>query len=340
MAKGKGSAPASPEPTPVTPTYTDPVSARVFTTPDDLNNEITSREQTAAAQQTASDIQNAGSVAAQTADYSGRATSARGNAETAISRYFSNQGLDPNKYWASDITPALDTEAASIQPNDPNPQAAYSPNLGAQIVSDLTSGKRSQATNAISKEFGPTYAADALPYTADDPTIDTLLNSQFDPLMAQLTNAQKRNTLNDTGYSAALDALNTAKTGARSTVSSLGTGIIDKDRSGLNDYITSAKNDAAALPLANADSFDPTSYLTGAQGRTAAYLSSLPGDLTNAVGGTKFSDLTTLLNAGGSVQGAYDPTATNPNSSTPSPQYIADQVLANTKRGVGSTGAF
>jgi len=43
------------------------------------------------------------------------------------------------------------------------------------------------------------------------------------------------------------------------------------------------------------------------------------------------------------VQGAYDPTAANPNAGpggTPSPQYIADRVLANTKRGIGSTGAF
>ena len=326
----------------IPPTYADPTTGRTFTTPDDLNKSIDTREQEARDIQAQKDAQVQADKDRTRADFTTRSADARTNAEKAIRSYFTNQGLDPEKYWSTDIAPALDTEKNSIQDLDPNPQAAYAPTLGAQIVNDLTSGRRSKALSAINSEFSPTYASTAIPYTADDATIEQLLSSQFDPLSAQLTNAQKRGTLNDTGYQAALAAMETARTGGRSTISKLGTGIIDNDRTGLNDYITSAKNDASNLALSNADSFDPGAYLSEAQSRTGSYLSSLPGDLTNAVGDTKFSDLTSLLNAGGSVQGAYDPTATNPNGTggTPSDKYIADQALANTKRGIGNAGAF
>lgn len=334
---GGGSAP------PVQPTYSDPISGRTFSNPDDLNSSITQREttdkQTADAAKATSDAK----AASDEQSYLARAASARSGAETNVRQYFKDQGLDPDKYWASNIAPALDRAGQSVQDLDPNPSSAYAPTMGASLVNDLTSGKRNQFTDQLSSLFPSTYASTAIPYTADEPAIAQIISSQFDPLGQQLTNAQKRNTLNDTGYQAAVDAMNTAKTGARSTLSSLGTGIINTDRSGLNDYITGAKNDAANISLKNADSFDPNSYVGEAQTRTKNYIDNLPGDLTNAVGSTKFSDLTSLLNAGGSVQGAYDPTATNPGGGgggTPSPSYIADQVLANTKRGLGSAGAF
>jgi hypothetical protein len=326
----------------VPPTYSDPVSGRAFTNTGDLNAAIDTREADARTAQANKDAADLATKNQARTDFTTRSTNARTNAENAIRAYFTNQGLDPNKYWGSDIAPALNTEANSIQDLDPNPQAAYAPNLGAQIIGDLTSGRRTQATNQINSQFGPTYTADRLPYTLDDAPIETLLSGQYDPLSLQLTNAQKRGTLNDTGYQAALKQMETEKTGGRSTLSTLGTGIIDTDRGKLNDYITGAKSDASGLSLANADTFDPGAYSREADSRVNTYTNALPGDLTNALGSTKFSDLSSLLNVGGSVQTAYDPTAANPNSAggQPSPQYIADQVLASTKRGIGSTGAF
>lgn len=334
---GGGSAP------PVQPTFSDPITGRTFSNPDDLNASITQRETTDKQAADAAKATSDAKAAADEQSYLTRAASARSGAETNVRQYFKDQGLDPDKYWASNIAPALDRAGQGIQDLDPNPSSAYAPTMGASLVNDLTAGKRNQFTDQLSSLFPSTYASTAIPYTADEPAIAQIISSQFDPLGQQLTNAQKRNTLNDTGYQAAVDAMNTAKTGARSTLSSLGTGIINTDRSGLNDYISGAKNDAANVSLKGADTFDPNSYVGEAQTRTKNYIDNLPGDLTNAVGTTKFSDLTSLLNAGGSVQGAYDPTATNPGGAgggTPSPSYIADQVLANTKRGLGSAGAF
>lgn len=332
---GGGSAP------PVAPAYSDPITGKTFGSTAELNSEVDQRTQDAQAASDAATAKTASDAAAAETAYQARAASARSGAETNVRQYFKDQGLDPDKYWASNIAPALDRSQQSIQDLDPNPSSAYAPTLGASLVNDLTSGKRNQFTDQLNSLFPSTYANSAIPDTADDASIASIISQQFDPLNAQLTNAQKRGTLNDTGYQAALDKFNTDQTSARSTLSSLGSNVINTDRSGLNDYIGGAKNDAANVSLKNSDSFDPNTYTTGAQSKTKTYLDNMQGDIQNQVGNTKFSDLTTLLNAGGSVQGAYDPTATNPaGGGTPSPSYIADQVLGNTKRGLGSAGAF
>ena len=162
------------------------------------------------------------------------------------------------------------------------------------------------------------------------------MSSQFDPLSAQLINAQKRGTLTDTGYNAALAALNQKRAAATSQVIRLGQTILGTDRSGINDIITGAKNTAAGLNLGQ--TFDPSSYDTQAKTLAGTDLSNFGGALTNAVGGTQYATLSDLLNAGGSVQGANNPSAINPTGTlaATSPFAPDPNVLANQKRGLGN----
>lgn len=352
-----GGAPAAPAP--VAPTFTDPVNGTSFPTSDALNAEITAREgvdaQTSAAQ-TWQDNQNQNINENQ---YQADLASGKTNATNNVDQYFTSNGYDPTKY-ASQIADAINNssnaivdpatgQTTSVVPSYMSTvQSGFSPNLGAQILQQINSGVQSTATNQIANEFAPTYAQDNVSSDWLAPAVSGAVDAQFDPLSDQLSNAEKRGTLNDTGYQAALNALTGAKTAATSTVSGLGQNILNSDRTGVDNYITGAKNDAAGLNASTLGGFDPSSYATGAQTLVGQDKNNFSGDLTNAIGSTQFSSLGDLLNAGGVVQGANDPTATNPNTGPAGPgqggpisdAYIAQQALANQNRGLGSSGAF
>jgi hypothetical protein len=240
----------------------------------------------------------------------------------------------------TDIKPALNTQLNTIQDLAPNPASAFSPTMGTDILNNLTSGARTAATSKLNSQFDPNYANSLIPDSTLDPAVSSIVSSQFDPLSSQLVNAQKRGTLTDTGYNAALSALNQKRTAATSQVSDLGRTILGTDRSGINDLITGAKNTAAGLSLGQ--TFDPSSYDTQAKGRAASDLANFGGALTNAVGGTQYASLSDLLNTGGSVQGANNPSAINPTGTlgATSPFAQDPNVLANQKRGLGNQGAF
>lgn len=339
------------------PQYTDPVNGMVFTDPiwslDQINNtpnlptgasmlndEITQRQ---AGEKAASDAAKA--TAEQTAgqqqqDFQTGVNTNYYNALDAIRRQFTLQGVDPNQYEQSDIEPTLNTIKAGIPNLDPNAASAFSPTLGTDILNNITSGRRTQVTNQLNNQFDPNYATNLIPDSTLSSAVPSVVSAQFDPLSAQLTNAQKRGTLTDVGYNAALDALKQKRSAATSQVTDLGRTILGTDRSGINDLISGAKNTAAGLTLGQ--SFDPSSYDTQAKGLASTDLSNFGGALTNAVGDTKFATLSDLLNAGGAVQGANNPSAINPNGTlaATSPFAMDPRVVASQKRGLGNQGAF
>lgn len=350
-----GGAPAAPAPTP--PVFTDPVSGRSFMTGAELNDEIDKRS---AQEQAQSDV-NKG-IAAQIQGnnenmFQWDLNNGLNDATTDVNRYFTNNGYDPTPY-SGDIAAAIRRAGSSIvdpavgatTENVPSYKStvtnSLSPNLGAQILQQINSGVQSKATNQLSNTFSPTYAADNISNDWLAPAASSVLSAQFDPLSSQLSNANKRGTLNSVGYEAALKQLGNKRTSATSTVNNLGTNILNNDRTGVDNYITGAKNDAAGLNAATVGGFDPSKYLSGANDLISGYRNNFAGDLSNAVGDTAFSSLGELLNAGGVVQGANDPSATNPTAGgggqggPVSDAFIAQQALANEKRGLGSTGAF
>jgi hypothetical protein len=350
---------------PVQPQFTDPVNGKTFSNgtafgpdgqitqtsgSDQLNAEIAARQADEKATSDAATAKTAADAAKAESDFQTRAGTAKTQAQQSIEDYFRTNGVDPSQY-APQIANTVNTASGNIADLDPTPQGKYAPTLGSDLFNQLTAGKQSTNLAAYNKVFDPSYSITSLPGTLIDPSVNSVVNQQFDPLSGQLLNAQKRGTLNDQGYAAALAALNQAKTGAQATVGKLATGVLNSDRSGVNDYISTGRNAAGSAPLNTSFSTDP--YVAGATDLVGRDTSSFGGDVQNAVGATKFSDLATLLNAGGSVQGANDPTAGNPNGAVGpggavigggggdlSPSAIAQQALANDKRGLGTTGAF
>ena len=335
------------------PVFTDPVNGKTFTDADALNQEINARKadedrdsQTAsaaaAAQQQQTKDEAARKDAQDESDFQSRFSTAKTTARDGISRYFSQQGYDPSQY-GGDIDALISRESQGVAPRSANPSASFDPNAGASLVSQLIGGARTQASRKITNAFAPTYAADNINSSWLPDAETPLLNNQFDPLSDQLKNAQKRGTLNDTGYQAALDALGAKRTSGKATLDTLGNNILNTNKGGVNDYITGAKNDAANVDLTNANSFSADPYIKGAGDLVKGYRDSFAGDLSNALGSTSFADIGSLLNAGGSVQGALDPTVTSGAagaSGDVSDAYLAQQALAQQKRGIGTQSSF
>jgi hypothetical protein len=305
-----------------------------------LNEAISTRQASDKATSDAAAAQATADAATKESTFQTNRQGAYDTAMQQVMRQFQLQGVDPTNYMSTDITPALQRQFQSVQDLDPNPTAAFPTNLGDTIIGNITSGKRTQATNALNQTFSPNYSQNLLPDTLTGQYSGDIVNEQFNPLMDQLTNASKRGTLTPAGYQAALDALNQKKTAAMSTVNTLGQGILATDRSGLDDYISGARTAASNVGLS--DTFDPSTYAGTAAGKAQTDIAGFGGALRNAVGDTKFADIQDLINAGGAVQGSNNPTAANPQgtASATSPAYVAPDDLAAQKRGLGNVGAF
>jgi len=346
--KGKGGGGGTTYTPPAPIVMTDPVTGKSYvqqvdmygqpvgeSASDRLNAAIDARK---AAEQTTSNVAKQEVVdtkAQDLANFNTRKNTAYNDALADIMHQFQQKGVDPTPYLESDIKPMLNRTQNTIKDLDPNPGAAYGADLGTNIINSLTEGKRTAYGDALNKIFAPSYAETNIPDSLTGNYADTLLNEQFNPLQAQLTNAQKRGTLSDIGYNAALAKLGEKRTIGQSTTGDLGKTIIGKDRGEVNDYIGNARKDANAATLST--NFDPNTYATGAKNLVDTDVTNFGGALRNAVGGTKFADYSELLNAGGAVQGATNqgPAALN---NTLGQTIVADDP--NLKRGLGNTGAF
>ena len=337
-------------------TYVDPVDGTVYTqsmgeawgipvgeglsAEQQLNQHVQQRQaQEKAASDAAAAAKTQAGQQAET-DFTGRRQSAYNDALAAVQRRFQLEGVDPNTYMASDIQPTLQRQFNSVQDLDPNPSAAFPTSIADDILGNITSGRRTSATNQLNSIFTPTYSQELLPDSTVDQYAGSILDEQFNPLASQLQNAFKRHTLNDTGYKAATDALGQKRSAGLSQIQNLGRGILSTDRSAIDDLISGARSTASGLTLGQ--QFDPNAYKSQAESRAQSELGSFGGELRNAVGGTKFADLTELLNAGGAVQGATNPNAANPSGGVAgqSPFFTDPNEEAKKQRGLGNTGAF
>ena len=349
-----GSAPQQAAPQPQV--FVDPVNGKsfvdaprsIFSKPfqpgesaqDRLNAEIAERQAQEKATSDAAAAQKTTDAATAETNFQGTRQKAYDDALQATIRSFTGAGVDPNAYMANYITPTLQRQFNSIQDKDPNPYASFPTSLGDTIVNQATGDRRTSLLNTLNSTFNPNYSSTALPDSLTGQYAGSIVDEQFNPLMDQLTNAQKRGTLTQPGYAAALDALNQKKSAALSNVTNLGQGILSTDRGQLDDYIKGARSDINSASLGT--NIDPSSYFGGAASKAQGFTSDFGGALRNAVGGTKFADIQDLINAGGAVQGANNPTAANPAGGIPgtSPAFTPDDTLANQKRGLGNTGAF
>ena len=70
---------------------------------------------------------------------------------------------------------------------------------------------------------------------SDDEMVNNFITSNYDNALTQLDRALKRGTLSQSGYNNALENLNTQRSGAESTIGSIGQGILDNYRTALTE---------------------------------------------------------------------------------------------------------
>jgi hypothetical protein len=257
------------------------------------------------------------------------------NALAGIQQTFRDAGLDPAQYMDTYINPALATAKGSIMDDSPNPASAFTKTLGSDILNSVTTANRTKGETAFNNIFTPDYTNTLLPDTGLDTFVNPILDEQFNPLQQQLKNALGRGTLSQTGYDAALGTLDSKRTGAYGTVRDLGRSILNEDRGYINDIVGGGRTTLAGLKPNQA--FDPLTYDTQARSRAAQEQGSFGGELRSKVGGSKFVDLSELLNAGGAAQGALAAPATTP--AVPGTVNPLDEEQKKA-RGLGNTGAF
>jgi hypothetical protein len=343
----------------------DPVSGKTFTqetnpylvqfmspkprsAQEQLNEEITQRQADEKAKSDAAAAKAATDAATAESNFQTARGTAQTNARAGANQFFTSQGLDPARF-----APLLETELAretgTIKDLDPNPTGAFDANLGQNILNQYTTAGRTRATSAVNDLFSPTFSQDRFSNTAADPFINDILNEQFNPVSASLTFARDRGQLSPQGFAAATDLLGTKRTAAESQVRGLANSALTTDRKSIDDLISGAKTTAGGLTADQFDTFNPTSFRSAADTKINQEMGSLGGDIRNAVGQTKFVDLSELLGAGGQAQG---PTQTAPGGTPgalgggggdPSDPTaaLAEQAKRNaSQRGLGSQGAF
>jgi hypothetical protein len=325
--------------------YTDPSSGMQFSTPDALNANI-AQEQTAAQQKSDLAAQQATDTATQNENtFQGNRQSAYNTALQNVMQTFQGQGVDPNNYMGY-ITPALQQAQQSIPDLSANPSTYFPTSLGQTILNQATGDQRTQATNSLNQTFSPTYAQSMLPSSIMQQPISDMLSAQFDPLSSQLTNAMNRGTLTQTGYNAALAKMNQDKAAAQSQLQTLGQNILTGNQTSLGNIADTARTAASNLNLGQ--TFDPSQYAAQGSQMAAQDIQGFGGALQNAASNVQFGDIQDLLNAGGAVQGATNPTAANPAFSTgaiggpgsPTGGQITQAGQEQANRGLGNTGAF
>lgn len=267
-------------------------------------------------------------------DFSAAEGTAKSGALATYTQKLIQQGLDPTT--AAQIAGTAVSNATARVPNlDPNPSNYYTDDFVNQALTDATNSGRTGNTNKVNQVFGSGFESNLIPDTAGDSYINSILNDQQSHAQEALDFAKARGTVNDQGYTAGQSKLSQQAASAKSTLSSLGTSAIAKDRSGLDAIKGNALTDANAWSPGST-SFDPSSYYTKASDAAGKYTSNLQGDITSALGSTNLFNVNDILLAGGGSSGPTNPATTAGNAGGSG----VPTITTDTKRGLGTPGVF
>lgn len=261
-------------------------------------------------------------------------STAAGQAKTTGATELTNLGLDPTKY-SNIIDQAITTAQNSVPDLSPNPGQYFDPTIFDTGVTNAQNQARVQNTSKVNSAFAPGFEDTLLPSSSVQPTIDDILNQQYNTAQQQVDYNRKRGTINDQGYATAEQKLAASKAAGASSLNSIGQGVLGSDTQGLDQIRTDAGTAANEYTLGGPE-FDVTPYQTKANTQAQTDLTNLGGDVTNAVGSTNFFDIPTILAQAGIAQGPQNLTTIAPTTSGPG----VVKKNPNADRGLGSTGSF
>lgn len=258
-------------------------------------------------------------------ELAGMRTSARTGASGSVRDYFTGRGVDPGKY-AGSIEEQLNSILSGISPTDENPGQAFS-SAGSSIWDTLQTGERMKAQNTLNTMFAPNWETKRVPWTLDDPYLQSIEQEQFTDADTIIRNMLDRGVLTAGGYEAAKTDLENQRAGARTRLNEVGTGILAGQQQKLRDIANTARQTAGDLQLGT--DFDPYSFQSEADQGFTDFLSTLGDQIRSGLPGKLFNTAG-LAAIGGAAQGAGN-TAFNPKA--------ASGVLGEDEEDTGDTAS-
>jgi hypothetical protein len=245
-------------------------------------------------------------------------------------QYIAERGLPYDAGAESKIVQSIIDQIPDL---DPNVNKYFTNEAVGTQLDTVAQGTRDRLGNEIRSTFAPGFERTLIPDTADDPFISSILGEQRANAQKVVDFNKARGLLNETGYGAAQNKLNTQGSAARSTLSQIGESILGKYRQGVSDIRGEAGTAASGYKYGQAAP-DIGSYYTRAAGKAKTDLAGIEGSIRGAVGGTNYFDAPMALQAGGTMQGPIDLTT----ASAVGP--MAENTKRDKGRGLGSSGVF
>jgi hypothetical protein len=249
---------------------------------------------------------------------------------TGADTYLSSRGMPSD---AGTISRIVESIRKQIPDLDPNPEKYFTDEAYGTGLNTIAQGTRDRLGNQVQSQFAPGFERTLVSDTADDPFIESILGEQRAGAQQVLDFNKKRGLLNDTGYGAAQNAINTQGSAARSTLGQIGESILGKYRQNLSDIRGEAGTAASGYQFGQAEP-NVGSYYERAQKKAGEDIAGIEGSIRGAVGGTNYFDAPAALGKGGTMQGPIDLTtagAVGP---------MAENTKRDKGRGLGSSGVF
>jgi hypothetical protein len=241
--------------------------------------------------------------------------------------------MTPNAAPAATGGPMQPQANAAPLTQTPIPTATPAPTTPATPAAPSLDQLRTQFMNEASQKFGTNYGRTLIGNNFLDGAIDNILNEQRGSAQQYLDRGKARGIYNDKGYGAGLNKINTSADIARSSLSSLGTGVLDKYRTQANTVRDRAFGGISGMMPGQTFSLDP--YLAeGNQIKDEASRNAV-GDLRGALGGTNYFDFSGIGNSAGMAQGAQ-----NLRDADVATALAERKRKASAGRGLGSQGSF
>lgn len=274
-----------------------------------------------------------------------------GQARNAGTNYFSARGITPdragqfyeplNNRFSQSLesfygAPTKDNFTDYKSPFEGSNYRTEAERLAANALDTENSAARQFFGRQIENDFAPFNPDSALPYTADDNIINSILGEQRQTADDFLTRALNRGQLNQTGFQSGVQSLNTQQTAGNARLQDLGKGVIDQGRGQLGTIKSNALSEAGGFSIGNP--FDPSSFTNNAQNSLNDFNSGLEGNIRAALGGSSVFDPASSVSFGGNAQGVSNTGVEN------SSLFSAIQGQRNRQiqqqRGLGNQGVF
>lgn len=251
--------------------------------------------------------------------------------------YAHSIGVNPddprNRSIIDQIVSNIQTKAQPNQDSTINPHSFFSPEAFQEGFTDFQSRQRQSNAAKVRNAFAPGLENTLMPDSDIDSIVDSILNEQRGLASTTLDYQSKRGLLTPQGSEQARKSLDNQSQAARSTLSGLATGALDKDRQSLRDIISEADSYANNWMLGQSE-FDPTPFTQRLQSKAERERAGLGGDVRAALGDTNLFNIPSIVAQAGTAQGAQNLTASG------GEQSILPKTRRSTiaNRGLGSGG--